>query len=153
MPSPNLAAASITVTSATGHTTATLAQRFGTVLNVKADFGCVGDGSTEEGAKIQKALNALQVGGSATALYFPAGTYRTDSVLYITNTTGVRIFGDGTISTMIQYTGSPTAGNTETNNPGSIFSPDPAIFTPVIMTNGFSYSEFSGILLRKTPSI
>jgi hypothetical protein len=143
----NLAAASITVTSATGHQTATLAQRFGSVLDVKRDFGATGLGSLDDGPAIQHALDAIKTGGSARALYFPAGTYLTGQVLYITNTQGVRIFGDGMESTKIQYTGSNTAGNSEASAASSGGGPAANTFTPVIMTNGFSYSSLSGMSL------
>jgi hypothetical protein len=137
----NLALASIKATSAIGATTAALGDRFSRVLNVKLDFGALGTGSGNDGPAIQNALNALKTTGTARALYFPPGTYNVTQVLYITNTTGVRIFGDGTISTVIQYRGSATLGNTEASGAG-------AVITPVIMTNGFSYSSMSGLRLN-----
>jgi hypothetical protein len=123
-----------------GLTPRSMPDRLGHILNVK-DFGATGNGSTDDGPAIQLALNAIRTTGTARALYFPAGTYLTNQVLYVTNTTGVLIFGDGCLSTVINYRGSVSAGNTEVANG----------ITPVIMTNGFSYSALSGIRLNIGP--
>jgi hypothetical protein len=65
---------------ATGATTArTLANYFADMLNVK-DFGAVGDGTTNDTASIQAALN------TGRAIYFPNGTYLTGQVTVPTET-------------------------------------------------------------------
>lgn len=63
-------------------------------LNVK-DFGAVGDGSTDDTAAIQAALNVAS--DSAGDIYFPAGTYKISSVLTkaMGSTGGVKIRGAG----------------------------------------------------------
>lgn len=63
---------------ATGSTTArTLAARFGEVKNVK-DFGAVGNGSTDDTAAIQAAIDACVAGDT---VFFPIGTYNISSTL------------------------------------------------------------------------
>src|SRR5258708_6082749 len=47
--------------------------------NVKANYGAVGDGETDDTTVIQKALDAL--GPNNPTLYFPAGTYRITQTL------------------------------------------------------------------------
>lgn len=60
-------------------------------LNVKADFGAAGDGSTDDTTKIQAALTAAVAG---QAVIFPAGTYIISNTLTIP-TAGVSMVGLG----------------------------------------------------------
>ena len=62
-------------------------------VNVK-DFGAVGDGVTDDTAAIQAALDHVAANGGT--LYFPAGTYLSDS-LQVTPTASFEINGFGTI--------------------------------------------------------
>ena len=67
------------------------------VLSVK-DFGVTGDGSTDDGANIQIAIDAA----ANKKLYFPSGTYKiTDRQITINNP--IHIIGDGK-STVLQST-------------------------------------------------
>jgi hypothetical protein len=143
MVTANLATASIKATGASA--SRTFGARFAECVSVK-DFGATGNGSTDDGPALQAALTFLRKTSSPSSrgLYFPAGNYKTNQVLYITNTEGVRIFGDGSVSTVISYRGSATAGNTEASGG----SPNANLMTPVIMTNGFSYSSLSGMSLN-----
>ena len=67
------------------------------------DFGAVGDGTTDDTAAIQLALNAVSTGGE---VIFPAGTYIA-SVLSLTYSCSLR--GAGMSSTSIKLKGSATA--------------------------------------------
>ena len=60
----------------TGAITRTLDSKLGDMVSVK-DFGAVGDGTTDDRAAIQAALNAVSAGGGT--LYFPSGTYAMSS--------------------------------------------------------------------------
>jgi hypothetical protein len=51
------------------------------IVNVKTDFGAVGDGSTNDTAAIQAALDALE--GTGGIIFFPPGTYKITSALVI----------------------------------------------------------------------
>ncbi len=112
--------------------------QYGTaVLNVK-DFGALGNGVANDGPAIQLAFNAIKSSTTARGLYFPAGIYNTTQVLYITNTEGVHIFGDGMLSTIISYSGSATAGQVEGNATAQAI-------TPVIMINGLKFSMIENL--------
>lgn len=64
------------------------------VLNVKTDFGAVGDGVADDTAALQAALN---VGG---AIYIPPGTYRVTSTL--TQTVSAWVVGAGRTKTILR---------------------------------------------------
>jgi len=140
----NLATASLKATGASA--SRTFGARFADCVSVK-DFGATGDNSTNDGPALQAALTFLRKTSSPSsrALYIPPGNYITNQVLNITNTEGVRIFGDGSVATVIKYRGSATAGNSEGSTANAL------AITPVIMTNGFSYSSLSGIHLNSIP--
>jgi hypothetical protein len=86
--------ASSTLILAAGSTTQrTLASRFADVLNVK-DFGAKGDGSTDDTAAVQAAVNAALANGGT--VIFPRGKYRvTDRIVvgyvWVSETDGVNL--------------------------------------------------------------
>jgi hypothetical protein len=72
----------------------------GTFINVK-DYGALGNGSTDDYAAIQAALDAAMALGSAT-VYFPAGAYRVDTTPQITDAKGINLRGEGPDNTTIR---------------------------------------------------
>ena len=77
----SLDASKISYTSSgTGGTARTLATKLGDVFNVK-DYGATGDGSTDDKAAIQAAINAVPSTGGTVV--FPAGKYKLGSSLTI----------------------------------------------------------------------
>ena len=92
--------------SGTGATTRTLDSKLADVISVK-DFGATGDGSTNDTAAIQAALNA----GAGKGVYLPAGTYNTSAVLTVSSNTS--FYGDGNTSVINVQ---PTASTTTVNN-------------------------------------
>lgn len=68
------------------------------------NYGATGNGSTDDRAAIQKALDAALPGDS---VYFPAGTYRISGSINV-HTSSVRVYGDGDTSII---TGDTTAGD------------------------------------------
>ena len=93
-------ATTVTVTTqgAQGATGATGATGAGFSAGSVKDFGVTGDGSTDDGANIQIAIDAA----ANKTLYFPSGTYKiTDRQITINNP--IHIIGDGK-STVLQST-------------------------------------------------
>jgi hypothetical protein len=88
--------------------------------NIK-NSGAAGNGSQDDTAAIQAALNRLgTVPGGPAVLYFPAGTYRITSTLQLTNKLYVALIGDSPDTTVIQWAG--PAGGTMLNIDGMITS-------------------------------
>jgi hypothetical protein len=77
---------------ATGSTTArTLENRFADVVNVK-DFGAKGDGTTDDTAAIQAAVNSLSLTGGT--VFFPTGKFLVNSTVTI-SVRGISLVGNG----------------------------------------------------------
>ena len=82
-------------------------------INVKdAQFGATGTGQTDDTGAIQAAINFAKLqttsgGAYRPVVYFPAGFYRIESPLNITNTSGIWLQGDGG-----RYLNSVIIGNT-----------------------------------------
>lgn len=71
------------------------------------DFGAVGDGSADDTAAIQAALDATLT-ASGGALYFPRGTYNISAKLVVPFATGWRIFGESRAASIIRQTANNT---------------------------------------------
>jgi hypothetical protein len=73
------------------------------MLNVK-EYGAIGDGTNDDTAAIQAAINAGAPAG--LAIYFPAGTYRTTATVGLTKSDSqrlaVRIVGENSVYTEIK---------------------------------------------------
>lgn len=85
-------------------TKATYAMISGAPLNVK-DFGAVGDGTTDDTAAIQAAINAVT--STQRTVYIPGGTYKVTSTLTIP--IEMTIYGTNRAGTNINYDGSGAA--------------------------------------------
>jgi hypothetical protein len=79
----------------TGAVTRTLESKLQESVSVK-DFGAVGNGTTDDTAAIQEAINAIVATASKGTLFFPAGTYKITSSLTI-NVSYVSIFGESAV--------------------------------------------------------
>jgi hypothetical protein len=84
---------------------------FGSWIDVKTECGAVGDGVSDDTAAIQKGLDmAYSDNSKKRVLFFPAGTYRTTSVLTVLRkqggeSLGIGIQGEGMERTKIVYDG------------------------------------------------
>jgi hypothetical protein len=117
---------------------AQLWDRGGAVFNVKA-FGAVGNGSADDTAALQAAINAAQaVGGT---VYLPAGIYRVTSPVQITNK--VAIVGDNSRSSIL-WTNSTTTGVVAINTTDSVILRDLQFGGPTNATAGSLVSITGG---------
>jgi len=93
-------------------TTRTLQQKFDDFASIK-DFGATGDGSTDDTAAIQRALDQLFIQQSnpkvRRSLFFPAGTYIVSSTIKIP--AYAKLWGEGARSSVIKY---DTSGTVDT---------------------------------------
>lgn len=90
------------IQSGTGAVATTVQTKLRQTLSVK-DFGATGNGTSDDTAAIQNALNA----GSGRSVYFPAGTYRISSSLVVkTKTT---LMGDGMNKSILKLTSGASA--------------------------------------------
>lgn len=98
----------------------TVQQKLGDTVSVK-DFGAKGDGSTDDTASIQAAVNYLSPRGGV--VYLPAGAYKITSAITVLNMP-VIFRGDGMMSTEILQFGESSNGieftsNTTSNAPST----------------------------------
>jgi hypothetical protein len=87
---------------------------FSSWANAKTNYGATGNGSTDDTAALQNALNALST-GRAQVLYLPPGTYRISATLNLTGSPssgsgyfgwgGVGIIGADPSTTIIKWAG------------------------------------------------
>lgn len=91
-------------------------------LNVKTEFGAVGDGKADDTAALQKALDAIRPAeNKRKVLYFPAGTYRITNTLTLQRPShyeamGCGLIGEDPTTTCIKWDG-PADGIMLTYNP------------------------------------
>ena len=64
------------------------------VLNVKTDFGAVGDGAKDDTTRVLAALAAAKANGGGT-VFFPVGTYLVQPYAIVLDTSTVCLQGDG----------------------------------------------------------
>lgn len=76
----------------------------GIFINVKATtYGALGDGTTDDTAAIQEALDAAETAGGGT-VFFPAGTYKTTAALTVA--AGVSLLGLGPAASILKLASS-----------------------------------------------
>src|SRR5581483_201630 len=78
---------------------------FASWANAKTGYGAVGDGTTDDTAALQNALNDLGQPGKADVLYLPAGTYLIKSTLVLKYTRNVSVVGQDPSNTIIKWAG------------------------------------------------
>lgn len=90
----------------TGAVATTVQTKLREWISVK-DFGATGDGTTDDYTSIVNAIN--QAISTHKDVFFPAGTYRITSGLVVLNATDLKLFGDGSNSSLIVYDGSASS--------------------------------------------
>ncbi len=98
------------VSAATPRATDEFVGPFASWLNVKTDFGAVGDGKADDTAAIQRALATLRYHVTSRVLYFPAGVYRITKTLRLlreshNESSGISIYGEDPTTTIIKWDG------------------------------------------------
>jgi hypothetical protein len=109
------------------------------MIDVKAPpYNAKGDGTTDDTATIQAALNAGCDGKTPKTLYFPAGTYRVTNTLYLNDHAGIAC------QNAFPYGGwIAGAGSSQT-----IITMDPSLKKGVFATDGLSWATIQGITFR-----
>ena len=130
--------------SGTGAAVRTIDSKLKDVVSVK-DFGAVGDNTANDTVAIQAAITSLSSGGT---VYFPAGTYKCDGVLTISNA-NVRLLGVGREGAKLRFTtiGSNTNAITISANNVTISGlaiQGPQVGTYVVNANGIYGNGTSG---------
>lgn len=82
---------------------------FASWTNVKAVYGAVGDGATDDTDALQRGLDNLSSGGEMKTLFLPVGVYRVTRTLKLYNTLYVNIIGEDPDNTTIRWDG-PNGG-------------------------------------------
>lgn len=82
--------------------------------NVKADYGAIGDGKTDDTVAIQRALDDLRLHKQSCVLFFPAGTYRVTKTVKSLRKAhqdcmGVTVVGEDPATTALRWDG-PAGG-------------------------------------------
>jgi uncharacterized secreted repeat protein (TIGR03808 family) len=91
----NLDVSNTVIIATRGITGATLANRFGHILNVVDDYGAVGNGVADDTAALQGAINAISTLGGT--LFIPDNlNFAISSPLTISGSSNIRIRGNGT---------------------------------------------------------
>ena len=85
--------------SGTGATARTVDSKLKDVVSVK-DFGAVGDGTTDDTAAIQSAIDALPANGGT--VFVPVGTYLVGTLIFPNDPKVVNLVGAGQHSTILQ---------------------------------------------------
>lgn len=91
----------------TGSSPRTVQSRLRDHVSVR-DFGATGNGTTDDTAAIQAAVDSITYG----AIYFPPGEYKITSEIDITKANGIRIYGAGKqITYIVLYTANQNGFN------------------------------------------
>lgn len=106
------------------------------MFDVKS-VGAMGDGTSDDTAAIQRALDADCTGGIPKTLFFPAGTYRVSGTLYLNHHAG------GTCRSRKAGGWIAGAGSGRT-----VVSMDPAVKKGVFATDGLAFATLQGITFR-----
>jgi Pectate lyase superfamily protein/IPT/TIG domain/Fibronectin type III domain len=89
--------------------------------NAKTDYGAKGDGSTDDSAALQKALDELGQTGKKTILFLPSGTYRISKTLTLEKRVNVAILGEDPSTTSLVWAGGSNPGPDYSINSGVMF--------------------------------
>lgn len=75
-------------------TNRTMPARIADIFNV-LDFGATGDGSTDDTAAIQRAVNGSGGASNSGTIFFPKGSYKTTSAILVASGSSLQFLGEG----------------------------------------------------------
>jgi hypothetical protein len=104
-----LAACSLLFATQAAHAQDEFVGPFASWANAKTQYGAMGDGTTDDTAALQRALNDLGTPSHSSVLFLPAGTYRITATLIMTSQIWVSLLGADPSTVTIRWDG-PVGG-------------------------------------------
>jgi hypothetical protein len=117
-------------------------------VNVKTEYGAVGDGKADDTAALQAALDGMRGDKAATeplgeTIYLPAGTYRITRTLTMESHLGVAVYGEDPKNTVIVWDG-PGHKHKAGDRPAGVSLEEDKAAT-MLFLNGVRHARFGRI--------
>ena len=108
------------------------------MIDVKSEYGAMGDGKADDTRAIQKALDVRCDGATPKAIFFPAGTYRVTETLYLSHHSGGKCRRAGPYGGWIAGAGSGA----------TVIRMDPGLKKGVFASDGLASATIQGLTFQ-----